>query len=102
MAATFTHGTVGKYRGHWRGRITQIEEGGARHNLTKMLKDADGSPIPCEDKGNKGKNAAIAALTRWRDELLAAEGEAEAAEARSASLSGVTVSDTSRHTWAVS
>jgi integrase len=93
MAATFTHGTVGKYRGHWRGRITQIEEGGARHNLTKMLKDADGSPIPCEDKGNKGKNAAIAALTRWRDELLAAEGEAEAAEARSASLSGVTVSE---------
>ncbi|MDD6694181.1 MAG: tyrosine-type recombinase/integrase [Olsenella sp.] len=93
MAATLTHGTVGKYRGRWRGRITKVDEGGTRHNLTKMLKDADGNPIPCEAKGNKGRSAAIAALTRWRDELSAAEAEDEAAEARSASLSGVTLGD---------
>jgi integrase len=93
MAATFTRGTIGKYRGHWRGRITQIDEGGARHNLTKMLKDADGNSIPCEAKGNKGKNSAIAALARWRAELLAAEAEDEAEEVRNASLSGVTLGD---------
>jgi len=93
MASTYSAGTVMKYRGRWRGQLTRTDPDGSHHNVTKMLKGLDGKPISSESHTNRGKNAAIAALARWRGELLAAESETEAAEARGTSLSGVTVSE---------
>ena len=93
MASTYSAGTVMKYRGKWRGQLTRTDPDGSHHNVTKMLRGLDGKPISSESHTNRGKNAAIAALARWRGELLAAESETEAAEARSASLSGVTLGE---------
>ena len=91
--ATYSQGSVTKRRGKWAGMIWKTDTTGKRSRLSKALKEADGSEIPCDPKTNRGRNRAIAALTRWRGELLAAEAEDEAAEARSASLSGVTLGE---------
>lgn len=91
--ATYSQGSVTKRRGKWAGMIWKTDTTGKRSRLSKALKEADGSEIPCDPKTNRGRNRAIAALARWRGELLAAEAEDEAAEARSASLSGVTLGE---------
>lgn len=86
-----SNGNLYKHNGRWIGQILRTDDSGNKKRLTHSLTEPDGSPIPCDPKTNRGRNRAIAALARWRDELSAAEDEA--AGARSASLSGVTVSE---------
>ena len=88
-----SNGNLYKHNGRWVGQILRTDDSGNKKRLTHSLTEPDGSPIPCDPKTNRGRNRAIAALARWRGELLAAEAEDEAAEARSASLSGVTLGE---------
>lgn len=91
MAARYTQGTVSKYHGKWRGRITRVDSDGSRHNLTRMLKEADGSRIECDAQTNRGRNRAVAALVAWREELVASEAEEREESKRDATLRGVTL-----------
>lgn len=88
MATRFSGGSVCKCRGHWRGYVYATDEDGSRKRLAKVLKEEDGSTIECDGKTNRGRNRAVAALARWRDELIAADGE-EPENARD--LCGVTL-----------
>lgn len=93
MACEYGRGTVFKGRKSWRGKIHRVDPEGNGRYLTKTLHEENGDPIPCDAKTNRGRNRAIAALARWRDELLAAEAEKAEAEAHSATLDGVTLEE---------
>lgn len=93
MAAKYSRGSVGKYRNQWRGRITRIDQDGTRHNLTRMLKDELGEPIPCEKSTQRGKNTALGALARWRADLIAEDERRGDGWEGTRDIDGVTVSE---------
>jgi integrase len=90
MPGHYSKGSVTKARGKWRGQILYTAEDGSRQRLSEYLEDEDG-PIPCDPRTNRGKNRALAALDRWRSELIAED--AERSGSVSGGLSGVTVSE---------
>jgi integrase len=91
MAAKYSRGSVGKFRNQWRGRITRTDQDGTRHNLTRMLRDELGEPIPCEKNTQRGKNTALAALARWRSDLIAEDERRGDGQEDAHDLSGVTL-----------
>jgi integrase len=92
MAGHYSAGNVIKARGKWRGQILYTDEAGNRKRLSKNLEDADG-PIPCDARTNRGKNRALAALDRWRAELIEADAKAETQGKPSPNLAGMTVGE---------
>lgn len=115
MGSTYSDGSYRKYkkvdkrgreRYYWRAQITRTDEDGSHHNTTRILKDQDGKPLPCNPDGsrdpNEGQKKAEGALRRWRAELIAADEEEERAaiaaarreaERKANPLAGVTVSE---------
>ena len=87
----FSSGNIYKHRDRWVGQILCTDDSGKRKRLTHTLANPDGTPIACDAKTNRGRNAALGALKRWRDELVAAAGE-EDGQGAPATLDGVTVS----------
>ena len=68
---TYSNGSVNKCHGKWMGQIWATDESGKRTRKSKMLKEQDGSNIPCDSNSNRGRNRAMAALSRWRADLIA-------------------------------
>ena len=64
----FNAGTVEKYKGKWRG-VIGYSENGKRKRKTRVFPG-----IPCEESSNRGKTAALKALSEWRAELVAGAG----------------------------
>jgi integrase len=88
---TYSQGSVTKSNGKWVGQIWRTDDSGKRTHKCRTLKEQDGSDIPCDKSSNRGRNHAIGALNRWRDELIA-EATREEAEAKDGrDLNGVTV-----------
>jgi integrase len=93
MPREYNRGCVIKDRKLWRGRIKCTEPDGKKSYITVTLHDADGNVIPCDKNSNRGRNQAIGALNRWRDELVArADDEAQEGE-RDATLAGITLGE---------
>lgn len=93
MPREYNRGNVIKGRKFWRGKIRCTEPDGKKSYITRTLRDESGNEIPCDKNSNRGRNHAIGALNRWRDELIAqASQETEDAE-EARDLTGVTVRD---------
>lgn len=90
---TYSAGSVTRNRGKWVGMVWRTDTEGKRSRLSKVLKEPDGSAIPCDGKTNRGRNHAVGALNRWRDELIAEASDEAEEEERSTTLAGVTLAE---------
>lgn len=88
---TYSQGSVTKCRGKWMGQIWETDKNGNRVRKNKMLKEQDGSSIPCDKDSNRGRNRALAALARWRADLIAVGERGGDGQEDAHDLSGVTL-----------
>lgn len=90
---TYSNGSVTKCRGKWMGQIWATDESGKRTRKSKMLKEQDGSNIPCDGNSNRGRNRAMAALSRWRADLIAEDERRGNGREDTHDIDGMTVSE---------
>ena len=63
----YSKGSLSKHRGRWRAQIRYKDGAGAWRTVSKVL------DVPCDQKSNRGKAAAQAALDAWRADLIQAD-----------------------------
>lgn len=68
----YSKGSLSKHRGRWRAQIRYKDGAGAWRTVSKVL------DVPCDQKSNRGKAAAQAALDAWRAGLIQADAQAAA------------------------